>query len=201
MDKEDQSIVISGVKFRISHENGEKIGEYLTDENGLITLDALSDLHLKQEEKLIIEEIEVPSPYEINSNDCVRELNIQFGKVHQVCFENEKIRGRIKIKKSSLKDNPLSGIKANMPLEGTVFEIYNKEGEVVDRIITNQEGIAISKALIKGIYQVREVQAKEFYQLNSKLMELEIKYQGEEILVSITNDNIELPKRLPKTGF
>lgn len=201
VDKEDPSIVIPGVKFRISYENGEKIGEYITDENGLITLDVLSDLHMKQEENLIIEEIEVPPPYEINPNDCVRKLKIQFGKVHQVCFENEKIKGRIKIKKSSLKDNPLSGIKANMPLEGTVFEIYNKDGEVVDRIVTNHEGIAISKSLVKGIYQVREVQAREFYQLDSKSIELEIKYQGEEILVSIANDNIELPKRLPKTGF
>lgn len=52
---------IQGVKFKIEYKNGTNIGEYITNENGIIELENLKP------EKIVITEVQTPTGYILNS--------------------------------------------------------------------------------------------------------------------------------------
>ncbi|MDO4282244.1 MAG: SpaA isopeptide-forming pilin-related protein [Clostridia bacterium] len=200
VDKEDENIKIAGVKFKISDAiTGQEYGEFITDKNGEIVLDML-DIGIDQEKRLKVEEIEVPSNYYIDYDHNVKEIDVKFGQVNEVVFQNQKSRGRVKIVKTSLKDNSFSNVLGNMPLQGAKFAIYDLKGNKIEEMVTNKEGVAISQELLVGKYKIKEIEAPKYYQLNEKEIEFEIVRNGEEILINVKDDNIQIPKRLPITG-
>lgn len=200
VDKDDENIKIEGVKFKISDSTtGKEYGEFVTDENGEIFLDML-DIGINKKTKIKIEEVEVPKGYYIDYDNNIKEIDIEFGKINEVVFKNQKIKGKIKIVKTSLYSNALSNISSNMPLEGAKFAVFDMNGNKVDELITDKDGVAISKELEFGKYKLKEVEAPKYYRLNDKEIEFEILKNGEEILINIKNDNIQIPKRLPNTG-
>lgn len=201
VDAENENIKIPGVKFKISDATTNKVyGEYVTDENGEISLDAILDLKMQKEAKLNIEEVEVPKEYYIDYNNNVKQVDVKFGEVNEIVFKNKKAMGKVKIVKTSTKDNELSNISSNMPLKGAKFVVYDIDGNKLEELITNEEGIAISSNLLVGKYKIKEIEAPKYYKLNDKMLEFEISKNGEEILINVKNDNIEIPKRLPNTG-
>ena len=201
VDKEDESIKIPGVKFKISDASTGKVyGEYVTDNNGEILIDVVSNLKLSKEGKIKIEEIEVPQGYYIDYDDNIKEVDVKFGNINSITFKNQKIKGTIKIVKTSLKDNLLSNILGDMPLEGAKFGIYDLNGNKIEEITTNKEGIAISSDLVFGKYKLKEIESPSYYKTNDNEIEFEISKNGEQILINVKNDNIEMPKRLPNTG-
>lgn len=76
---------LSGVKFKIEYKDGEKIGEYVTDKNGLIELENLKP------EKIVLSELEALDGYIINSNQ----------KEYQLCF-NETTKVEINNKEKEI---------------------------------------------------------------------------------------------------
>ena len=70
-DKEDNN-PIKDVKFEVFYENGEKIGEYKTDENGEININGLKP------GKVIIKEIETNDAYILDNKP--KELAIEYNK-------------------------------------------------------------------------------------------------------------------------
>lgn len=58
-----------------------------------------------------------------------------------------------------------------------------KAGEVVDEITTGEEGMATTKELYLGKYQVVEVKAPEGYVLNADPSEVELVYAGQEVSI------------------
>lgn len=201
IDKDDESLRIPGVKFRISDvASGKNYGEFVTDENGEIILDIISDLGINLENKIRIEEVEVPKDYYIDYDNNVQDIDLTFGKTNEVIFKNEKSKGKIKIIKTSLGNNELSNISGNMPLKGAKFAIYDLKGNKLEELITNEEGIAISSDLLVGKYILQEIEAPRYYKLNDKKIDFEISKNGEEIIIKVKNDSIEVPKRLPNTG-
>ena len=60
------------------------------------------------------------------------------------------------------------------PIEGVIFQILDENKKVVQTLITNEEGIAISKELEKGIYTIREVKTHYDYEMTNEEFEVEI---------------------------
>ena len=52
------------------------------------------------------------------------------------------------------------------PLAGAKFEITNEAGEVVDTLVTDENGMAKSKALVYGTYYFKEIEVPEGYVLD-----------------------------------
>lgn len=201
VDKDNENIKIQGVKFKISDANNGKVyGEFVTDKNGEISLDTILDLNMQKETKLNIEEIEVPKEYYIDYENNIKQVDIKFGKINEVEFKNKKATGRVKIIKTSINYNELSNISSNKPLKNAKFAIYDLKGNKLEELVTNEEGIAISNNLVVGKYKIQEIEAPKYYKLNDKKVEFEISKNGEEIIINVKNDNIEVPKRLPNTG-
>ena len=59
-------------------------------------------------------------------------------------------------------------LPAGTPLEGAVFEIYNKANALVDTIESNSRGLAVSKPLPLGRYIVKEVSSPQYYSVSEK---------------------------------
>lgn len=199
IDKDDETKTISGVKFRLYNENMELLGEYITDENGIISFDYLKELNLKGGDKIILEEVEAPNDYYIDKDNNKVELIIKYDYMNEVIIKNEKSFGNIKILKKSFDYNPYNNINENTPLKDCEFEIYDKNMNFVEKIITDKNGVAKSKNLELGKYYIKEIKTNQYYILDSKLYEIELKNHNFTKEISLFNKSMK--KELPKTGF
>lgn len=88
-------------------------------------------------------------------------------------------------------------------LSGAVFEIRAAEdiytldgvmhyakGELVDTITTGADGIATSKELYLGKYDIQEITAPHSMVLNGKIQNVELVYAGQEIFITETSGNL-----------
>ena len=94
-------------------------------------------------------------------------------------IENERIKGKIEIIKTSEDKNKVLKTEEGMPLEGVKFEVYNENNEIVDQIVTDKEGKATTKQLYKGKYKVKEIETNEWYILDENEYDVEIKNNEE----------------------
>ena len=201
VDKDDNNIKIPNVKFKIYDKNSEKLlGEYVTDKNGEVVVDLQKDLDIFLDTDIIVEEVEVPDGYYIDKQNNKHIATLKVGEENKVIFENEKIHGNVKIIKTSNEDNLLSGKKKGSPIEDTVFNILDENGNVVDTVVTNSDGIAYSKMLPKGKYFIKEIKSNKYYVLKQDKIEFEINLPNQEIIINVENDNINYIEELPYTG-
>ncbi len=201
-DKENNEIAIPNTKFRILDKTKEKtLGEYVTDENGEIFIDVKKEFNMLYDDEIVVQEIESNKEYYLDKENNEYIVNIVSDQDNVLNVENEKIKGKIKIYKTSKEYNKLSKLDKGSPLEGTQFNIFDENGNIVDSVITNKEGIAITKELLKGKYYIKETKSTNYYVLSSNIYEVEIKEHNKEVEVNITNDNVEYTEELPNTGM
>ena len=100
--------------------------------------------------------------------DRYKTVYVRPGHTAEIEWVNAAITAQIQIWKKSADDNPINGFPAGTPLEGAVFEIYNKANVLVDTIESNSRGLAVSKPLPLGRYIIKEVSSPQFYSVNSE---------------------------------
>lgn len=192
---------INGVTFKFETLDGKELGRYTTGENGVIELDVQKDLKIFKEQKIKVTEIAVPDNYYIDKENCSQIIDIKWGENAVIEFQNEKIKGKIKVVKLSSEDNKYTNLLKKSPLKDVEFEILDINGKVVDRIKTNEEGIAITKDLLKGKYFIKEVKQAKYYLLNKKIYEVEIVNHKDLVEQEILNDSVDIDIEIEKTGF
>ncbi|MGT2847369.1 Spy0128 family protein, partial [Streptococcus massiliensis] len=102
------------------------------------------------------------------------------------------IAGKIKIVKYDEAD-------ATVKLKDVKFDIIDKAtNKVVDTVVTDENGIALSKALSDGKYIVKEKVAKVGYQLISEKFEVELK-GGQGVPLNISNKRVTVDFEATKT--
>ena len=69
----------------------------------------------------------------------MKKVREQEGKIY-LAEENEKIKGKIKIVKTSKDYNKMTKAKAGSAIEGVKFEIYNSEDKLIETLVTNKNG-------------------------------------------------------------
>lgn len=192
---------INGVTFKFETLDGKELGRYITGENGVIELDVQKDSKIFKEQKIKVTEIAVPDNYYIDKENCSQIIDIKWGENAVIEFQNEKIKGKIKVVKLSSEDNKYTNLLKRSPLKDVEFEILDINGKVVDRIKTNEEGIAITKDLLKGKYFIKEVKQAKYYLLNKKIYEVEIVNHKDLVEQEILNDSVSIDIEIEKTGF
>ena len=98
-------------------------------------------------------------------------------------------------------DNFINNKKAGEPISNVGFEVYNSKKILVDEIVTDEDGIAITKLLDKDTYYVRETKSGEWYLLNTEEFEAEIVNNGDIIELNITNESEKPDVDIEKTGI
>ena len=83
-------------------------------------------------------------------------------KIKDITFTNELKKGQVRVIKVDLYNNEVK-------LKGVEFELLDESGNVVDTLITDQNGEAVSKLLrIDKKYTLKETKTLEKYDLNQE---------------------------------
>jgi uncharacterized surface anchored protein len=160
----ETKLPMENVIFRISNEKNEIIGEYTTNEKGVIELK-----NIKQG-VINIKEISTVEGYILNENEVQLELN--WGETKKITLENEKKKGSLKIVKVDKDDNEIK-------LDGVEFELYNENDELIQTLVTDQNGEIEVNDLEIGNYKLKETKTKENYVLDEEEKEIIIKWNEE----------------------
>ncbi|KMP37230.1 collagen-binding protein [Bacillus cereus] len=162
VDISDKNKKLAGAKFHIEDAKGKVVGELITDEKGEMIS---KDLPIGN---YTLVEIEAPKGYELLKDKIA--VKIEKDTVVEIKIENKKLpdpTGQFEIEKVDDKDSELK-------LKGAVFQVLDKEGKEVSRLITNEKGKVISNQLAIGKYTIKEIKAPNGYMLLRDPIEIEI---------------------------
>lgn len=188
----DQGGRLGDAEFEL-RKNGVAVATGKTNANGEISF---SDLEVGQYELV---EIKAPTGYVLNTNPVA--VNVMGGVNTPVNITNDIIKGRVAVEKF---DSEIDTLK----LQGAEFTIYNMLGDIVDTIITDENGYAESKLLNYGSYVMRETGLPTGYKgdtslsyniqitENNKIYKYDIQndvYKGKIHIVKIDAQNEEVP--------
>ena len=184
---------IYGAVFLLYDSNHNPIGEYVTDQDGYIYADdGLAD------GRYYLREIKAADGYVLDPE--LKTIYLRYGSTTEIEWTNTPIRGQIQIVKKSADYNPTNGLPAGSLLEGAVFEIYDKAGNVVDTIKSDRNGRAISKQLPLSRYTIREVRSPAFYSANPTAMTAYLEHEGQIVTFEVTNASVDTGVSIKKTG-
>ena len=183
---------IPGVTFLLYDGNHRPIGEYSSDQRGYVYIDDLTEsgrYYLRElENEGYVSDTELKTVY------------VRSGEVTELTWENTPICGQIQIIKKSANDNPINGLPAGTLLEGAVFEIYDKAGNVVDTIKSDRNGRAVSKTLPLSRYTVREIKAPANYSINPTVMTAYLEFNGQIVTFEVQDSSVSTGVSIKKTG-
>lgn len=195
VDKENNEIKIPNVVFEVQDSCGNLLEKIKTDQNG----EAITSKYpLRDYPNLRLHEVETDEKYALENE--IKEITLEENQIKEVKIENEKIKGYIQIVKTSKDDNKINGTKKGEPLEGVKFEIYDTNGNTIQTLVTDSNGIAKSKKLEKGIYKVKEVETNEWYLLDQNIYEAEIKENKKTVILNIENVPANPDEEIEKKG-
>ena len=193
VDSADPSKVIPNAKFSIEAVAGSfGPAEFTTDQNGYAYIDTL-DLS----GKVYLRELENEG-YIVDEQ--LKTVYIKPGETTEITWENRAITGQIQIVKKSADYNPTNGLPAGTLLEGAVFEIYDKAGNLVDTIRSDSRGLAVSKPLPLSRYTIREVKAPANYGVNETELTAYLEHEGQIVKFEVTNKSLTTGVSITKTG-
>ncbi|MED2487738.1 SpaA isopeptide-forming pilin-related protein [Bacillus thuringiensis] len=181
-DSENPNKGLKGAEFEVRNSANEVVAKLKTDEKGFSVPQTLAPGTYK------IYETVAPEGYQKLTSPV--EVTLQAGETKTIEIKNTMQKGQIEVKK-------IDSENGEKPLENAEFDIV-KDGVVVEHIVTDKDGKAISKPLAPGKYILKETKAPEGYQL--KETEFEVNVTGDGIFpiqvenAMVDKGNIEITK-------
>ena len=191
----EQTVIAAGANASNVMINGlhTVIGEYTTDENGIINISNLPIGWYTLQEKT------APEGYERDAT--VYNFQIKGNGVPTIVqLTNNPIMGKIALTKLSQDYNNNTGWDTGTPLAGAVYNIVDKNGVVVDKLTTGADGTAISNQLKIGTYTLQEVKAPDWYGINPTTLNVTIQKQGQVVSVVAKDPSVKLGVGIKKTS-
>lgn len=155
LDKDDNEIKLQGVKFEVYDEENNLVQTLITNENGEATTE-----RLRINKTYYIKEVETNESYKLNEE--VITVNLKENEIKEIVFKNEKKKGRIQVIKVDRENKEIC-------IPDVTFEIYNSKNEIVDTIVTDSNGLALTKFLpIDDEYTIKETVSNKEYVLDNE---------------------------------
>ncbi|MEW4236031.1 SpaA isopeptide-forming pilin-related protein [Bacillus thuringiensis] len=182
IDSENPNKGLKGAEFEVRNSANEVVAKLTTDEKGFSVPQTLAPGTYK------VYETVAPEGYQKLTSPV--EVTLQAGETKTIEIKNTVQKGQIEIKK-------IDSENGEKPLANAEFDIV-KDGVVVEHIVTDKDGKAISKPLAPGKYILKETKAPEGYQL--KETEFEVNVTGDGIFpiqvenAMVDKGNIEITK-------
>ncbi|MCU5185327.1 SpaA isopeptide-forming pilin-related protein [Bacillus cereus] len=181
-DSENPNKGLKGAEFEVRNSANEVVVKLKTDEKGFSVPQTLAPGTYK------VYETVAPEGYQKLTSPV--EVTLQAGEIKTIEIKNTMQKGQIEVKK-------IDSENGEKPLANAEFDIV-KDGVVVEHIVTDKDGKAISKPLAPGKYILKETKAPEGYQL--KETEFEVNVTGDGIFpiqvenAMVDKGNIEITK-------
>ena len=163
IDKDNKKVVLGNVEFKLYSEEFKKIiGTYYTDVNGELEIKNLRTGNYK------LIETKTNKWYNL-ANDT--EIKVEWDKETTKNIENELKKGQVKVIKVDKDNNEVK-------LEGVEFEVLDENDKVLEKIITDENGEALtSRYAIRDFakLKLRETKTLDTYVLSDKVETIELK--------------------------
>lgn len=161
---------LEGVSFAVSKMNGEKIGTFKTDKEGMVYISDLEDGYYT------VTETEGLEGYHWDKEP--RTVEVKSGKQTIVEVKNQPYSGLVIEKTDS---------RTGDPIEGVEFLVTKFNGEQIGYYETDESGLIVIEGLEEGTYLVKETKEAKGYKLDSEAKEVEIK-DGKRTTLKVEND-------------
>ena len=157
VDLDNKEVKLKDVEFNVIDQNGKVLETIKTDSNG----EALTkEYAIRDFEKLTLKETKTGEYYVLNEK--TQTITLKENEIVSLTFSNEKKKGQIKVIKIDLDNNEVR-------IPNVEFKVYDESGNIVDTLITDQNGEATSIRLpIDQKYKVVECKTGEIYVLNEE---------------------------------
>ena len=183
---------IQGVTFLLYDNTNTPIGQYTSDNSGYVYIENLTvsgRYYLRElENKGYVPDTQMKTVY------------VTAGETTLIEWKNIPITAQIQIVKKSADYNSTNGLPAGTLLEGAVFEIYDKTGNLVDTIKSDNRGLASSKPLPLGRYTIRETKAPANYGVSDQELTAYLEHEGQILRFEVTNKSLTTGVSITKTG-
>ncbi len=183
---------IQGVTFLLYDSTNTPIGQYTSDNSGYVYIEGLT-----RSGRYYLRELEnkgyIPDTQ-------MKTVCVTAGETTLVEWKNTPITAQIQITKKSADYNPTNGLPAGTLLEGAIFEIRDKAGNLVDTIRSDNRGLAVSKPLPLSRYTIREVKAPANYGVNDQELTAYLEHEGQIVRFEVTNKALTTGVSITKTG-
>ncbi|MEG0872925.1 MAG: SpaA isopeptide-forming pilin-related protein [Clostridia bacterium] len=160
---------LSGVTFNILNEDKRPIGKITTGADGIATKNDLP------KGTYYYQEVSAPDYVVMDTN--IYEFKLDGNTITKE-ITNKFVNGTLKIVKTDSDKTPLANVK---------FQILDSSKKVIETITTGADGIATSKALLKGTYYYKEIEAPDNVMMDKKEYEFKISTQNEVVTKNIVN--------------
>ena len=203
-DADNSDVKLQGFTFELyvddvdlPYKKDDFIGTFTTDENGKILIEDLwtGKYYLKEIKS------EASKFYQLIEQNI--ELDVSSDSTNNFFVKNEKQKGQIEINKIvSKSDSSITGLKKGSALRGATFEIINEFGEVVDKIVTDENGYAISNRLpIDETYIIRESLAPKYYLKDESSKIIKFNSNNEIVSLNFENEAVKTDLSIGKKGI
>ncbi|WP_422118000.1 MSCRAMM family protein [Bacillus thuringiensis] len=175
VDENDKNIVLKDAKFDVIDKDNNVVATVTTNEKGIAEV---KDLPLGD---YFVKEINAPEGY-IKVDTPVK-VTIDNTNVIELVMKNTKKveNGQFKLLKKDSESGQL--------LPGAKFDVIDKDGKVVETIVTDDKGEALSKRLPVGSYTLKEVEAPKGYELSSSSVSVDVE-ANKVLTVDVVNKKI-----------
>ncbi|PGW27331.1 MSCRAMM family protein [Bacillus cereus] len=175
VDENDENIVLKDAKFDVIDKENNVVDTVTTNEKGIAEV---KDLPFGD---YFVKEISAPEGY-IKVDTPVK-VTIDSTNVMKIVMKNTKKveTGQFKLLKKDSESGQL--------LPGAKFDVIDKDGNVVETIITDGKGEALSKQLPVGTYTLKEVEAPKGYELSSSSVSVDVE-ANKVVTVDVVNKKI-----------
>ncbi|MDA1611131.1 SpaA isopeptide-forming pilin-related protein [Bacillus cereus] len=175
VDENDENIVLKDAKFDVIDKENNVVDTVTTNEKGIAEV---KDLPFGD---YFVKEISAPEGY-IKVDTPVK-VTIDNTNIIEFVMKNTKKveNGQLKLLKKDSESGQL--------LPGAKFDVIDKDGNVVETIITDDKGEALSKQLSVGTYTLKEIEAPKGYELSSSSVSVDVEV-NKVVTVDVVNKKI-----------
>ena len=194
VDKDNESILLSGAEFALYHSDGSLVQEKLiTSESGVLEFEGL------EVGSYYFVETKAPVGYEKTDKKYVFEIKKdEVSSVQQVKVTNEKHKaeehlGAVKLIKTDKKDTKKF-------LKGAEFSLFDQDNNLIaEDLVTNEDGVLLVEKLKEGNYYFVETKAPTDYKKTDKKYVFEIQKQETTQVeqVHVTNEKLPVVPKEP----
>ncbi len=165
---------LSGAIYGLYDKKNYKVGEFVTDDNGMFSVSnlAFGEYYLK--------EIKASSGYKLDN----KIYNINISKIDNELFVYEDVEDDASIKvykydAYTMSNNPLE----NCLLSGAKYGLYDKDNIKISEFVTDENGSFIINNLFYDKYYIKEIEASYGYELDDTIYEIDIDKKDNELIV------------------
>ncbi|WP_242280878.1 SpaA isopeptide-forming pilin-related protein [Bacillus cereus group sp. BfR-BA-01347] len=175
VDENDENIVLKDAKFDVIDKDNNVVATVTTNEKGIAEV---KDLPFGD---YFVKEINAPEGY-IKVDTPVKVTIDNTNVIELVMKNTRKVEnGQFKLLKKDSESGQL--------LPGAKFDVIDKDGKVVETIVTDDKGEALSKQLPVGSYTLKEVEAPKGYELSSSSVSIDVE-ANKVVTVDVVNKKI-----------